>query len=347
MQIDPFWLIAAAAGGFFGAAIGALQSFIFCGLTVLLGVAGLFGNATATFISFVPFGPVLGPHIAFAGGVAAVAYAYRRGYVESGKDIVTPMMSIGKPDVLLVGAVFGMIGYLLQAGIAAVPWFGGHTDTVAVTVVVSALIVRFAFGRSGLVGHLPAKAAASTARPEQPIGGRVRYAPSPDNDPTTAATTLSPATGWARFAPTDSHSWIRYQEKFIPNSVLGLFAGGLAASVALIVAQNFPTAAGVAATIGFGLSAFSLFFLALGMSIPVTHHITLIGGVTAVSFLPVVDGNMVAALLIGAVCGMFAAWTAEFFSRFWHIHGDTHIDPPASSIWVMTTLVLGVSALLT
>ena len=33
--------------------------------------------------------------------------------------------------------------------------------------------------------------------------------------------------------------------------------------------------------------------------------------------------------------------------RFWHMHGDTHIDPPASSIWIMTTLVLGAAALLT
>ncbi|HEY5148434.1 MAG TPA: hypothetical protein VIJ23_01140 [Mycobacterium sp.] len=40
MQIDLFWLIAAAAGGFFGAAIGALQSFIFCGLTVTAGCDG-------------------------------------------------------------------------------------------------------------------------------------------------------------------------------------------------------------------------------------------------------------------------------------------------------------------
>ena len=28
------------------------------------------------------------------------------------------------------------------------------------------------------------------------------------------------------------------------------------------------------------------------------------------------------------------------------MHGDTHIDPPASSIWFMTTLVLGAAALL-
>jgi hypothetical protein len=91
----------------------------------------------------------------------------------------------------------------------------------------------------------------------------------------------------------------------------------------------------------------SLFFLSLGMSVPVTHHMTLIGGVAAVSFLPVVGGNMVVALLIGAVLGMVAAWLGEFFARFWHMHGDTHIDPPASSIWIMTTLVLGAAALLT
>ena len=150
MDIDPFWLVAAAAGGFFGAAIGALQAFIFCGLTVLLGVVGIFGNASAVFISYVPFGPVFGPHIAFAGGVAAVAYARKRGLAD-GRDIVTPLITSRQPTVLLVGAIFGMLGYVIHAAIAAIPWFGGHTDSVALTVVVSALIVRFAFGSSGLV----------------------------------------------------------------------------------------------------------------------------------------------------------------------------------------------------
>ena len=71
---------------------------------------------------------------------------------------------------------------------------------------------------------------------------------------------------------------------------------------------------------------------------------TLIAGVAAVAFLPIVGGNMVVALVIGAVFGMVSAWVAEFFSRLWHIHGDTHIDPPASAIWLMTLLVLGLSA---
>ena len=309
MEIDLFWLLTAAAGGFFGAAIGGLQAFIFTGFMVLIGIIGLFGGSGTMFMDYVAFGPVFGPHIGFAGGVAAVAYARKRGYAD-GKDIVTPLISLVKPDVLLVGAVFGVIGYLVNAAVAVLPWFGSHTDTVAVAVVVSALIARFAFGNSGLVGLLPQ------------------------------------GSGWGRFAPNDDNNWIRYHEKFYPNSVLGLFAGGLAAGTALMIAESFPDAAGVAHTFVFGASAVSLLFLSLGMSVPVTHHITIIGGLGALTFFPIVGENLVAALLIGALFGMVSAWTAEFFSRFWHIHGDTHIDPPASAIWPMTTLVLGLGALL-
>ncbi|HEY5844290.1 MAG TPA: hypothetical protein VIU87_23035 [Mycobacterium sp.] len=342
MEIDPFWLVAAAAGGFFGAAIGALQAFIFCGLTVLLGVVGIFGNASAMFISYVPFGPVFGPHIAFAGGVAAVAYARKRGLAD-GKDIVTPLITLRQPTVLLVGAAFGMVGYVIHAAIAAIPWFGGHTDSVALTVVVSALIVRFAFGSSGLAGRLPHVSNQSTELIAAGSSGGAHLAP-PDETP--GRSSPDRLTGWARFAPTESNNWIRYQEGFYHNSLLGLFAGGMSAGIAVMIVQNIPSAAGVAAIVGFGLSAFSLLFLVLGMSIPVTHHMTLIGGVAAVTFLPIVGGNMLGALIIGAVFGMVAAWGAELFSRLWHIRGDSHIDPPASSIWLMTLLVLGLAAVL-
>lgn len=347
MQIDLFWLIAAAAGGFFGAAIGALQSFVFCGFTVLLGVMGLFGNASAAFIAYVPFGPVFGPHIAFAGGVAAVAYASKRGYA-NGKDIVTPLIGLGKADVLLVGAAFGVLGYLLNAGIAAIPWFGGHTDTVAVTVVVSALLARFVFGRSGLTGVLSRSERARPSRVDAlpAASGQARFAPTERTQAEILEDLPPRAAGWARFAPTESNSWIRYQEKFAANSLLGLFAGGMSAGIGVIVVQNIPAAAGVAPTIGFGVSAVSLFFLSLGMSVPVTHHMTLIGGLAAVSFLPIVGGSMVAALLIGAAFGMVSGWFGEFFARFWHMHGDTHIDPPASAIWLMTTAVLGLAGVL-
>ncbi len=260
MDIDPFWLVAAAAGGFFGAAIGALQAFIFCGLTVLLGVVGIFGNASAVFLSYVPFGPVFGPHIAFAGGVAAVAYARKRG-LANGRDIVTPLITLRQPTVLLVGAIFGMLGYVIHAAMTAIPWFGGHTDSVALTVVVSAIIVRLAFGSSGLVAALTRRSARSGLVGALSAGGESAHsAPDqklPEGEP-------SEPVGWARFAPTDANNWVRYQEGFYHNSVLGLFAGGMSAGIALMIVQNIPAAAGVAAIVGFGLSAFSLLFLVLG-----------------------------------------------------------------------------------
>jgi hypothetical protein len=43
---------------------------------------------------------------------------------------------------------------------------------------------------------------------------------------------------------------------------------------------------------------------------------------------------------------MLSAWAAEFFARLLHNRGNTHIDPPAAAIWPMTTLFLGLGALL-
>lgn len=302
MEIELLWLAAAAAGGLFGAAVGALQAFVLTGVAVLVGVAVILAGGDSTFLDYVGFGPVFGPHISFAGGVAAAAYAARTRTLEAGKDIVTPLVSLSRPDVLLVGAVFGVLGYLVNGAVAAIPWFGGNTDTVAVTVVVSAIIARLVFGRSGLPGTVPA--------------------------------------GGTRFVPTDDHAWVRYQEKFGQNTVLGLFAGGVGAGATVALTNAYPEAAGIAQVVLFGVSALSLLFLSVGLSVPVTHHMTLPGGVAAATFLPVVDGNALAAVVIGAVAGMVGAWLAELFSRFWQIHGDTHIDPPASAIWPATTLVL-------
>jgi hypothetical protein len=310
MTFDVLTLLLAAGGGFFAAAIGALHAFIFTGF---MGVAGLgiaAAGAGTNFLTFVAFGPVFGPHIAFAGGVAAAGYAALRDKDVGGKDIALPLVSIERPDVLAVGAAFGMFGYVVQFGISKIPWFGTHTDSIALTVIISAFVVRLAFGRSSIFGHLPEGA------------------------------------GWGRFAPRDGAAWVRWHEKFVPNTVLGIFAGLLAAGVSLKLAEYFPEIASVANLLFFSLSAMSLLFLSLGLSFPVTHHITIIAGLGALTFLPIVGGNLIAATLIGAVFGMLSAWCGELFARLWHDHGNTHIDPPAAAIWPMTTVVLTLGALL-
>ena len=78
-------LLASFGGGVFGAALGGLPIFVFTGLAVLLGAAAILGGSSFDFISNVAFGPVFGPHVAFCGGVAAVAYAAKRVPTERAK----------------------------------------------------------------------------------------------------------------------------------------------------------------------------------------------------------------------------------------------------------------------
>lgn len=143
-----FWLIAAAAGGLFGAAIGGNIAFGFTGIAILLGL-GVAAVTESTFIlDYVAFGPVFGPHVSFAAGAAAAAYAGKRGYLETGRDLNTPLASLDKPDVLVVGAAFGALGYFIQQVIAATPWFGAHTDSVALTVLLSGIIARVLYSKT-------------------------------------------------------------------------------------------------------------------------------------------------------------------------------------------------------
>lgn len=179
--LDPVVLLAAFGGGIFGAAIGALPAFIFTGIMVIAGemlavaggltanLPGLSGAAAEAVetgrnavTGWVAFGPFFGPHVAFAGGVAGAAYAAKKGMLGAGKDILTPLMTYGaRADflpVLLIGGVFGIIGQLIHGGLAAV---GTPTDTIAVGVWVSALIVRVVFspGKTGVLGKFDSSVA--------------------------------------------------------------------------------------------------------------------------------------------------------------------------------------------
>ena len=151
MAIDWSLLPVAFAGGALGAALGASAAFIFTGIFVLIGVAIAAGGGGKEFIGNVAFGPLLGPHISFAGGVAAAAFAAKTGHHATGRDLGRGLAGVNRPDALLMGGVFGVIGFLLQAVIAATP-VGTMTDSIALTVFLSAVIVRIAFGKTGLFG---------------------------------------------------------------------------------------------------------------------------------------------------------------------------------------------------
>ncbi|MDO4665813.1 MAG: hypothetical protein Q4A71_06410 [Actinomycetaceae bacterium] len=124
---------------------------------------------------------------------------------------------------------------------------------------------------------------------------------------------------------------------FALGFVSGLFASS--ASLALITGAStlankkvFEVVSGDAQALPFAISALTIFLLTLGKPVTVTHHMTIIGALAAVRFLPIVHGNMFIALIIGSVMGIFTAWLAEIMNRAFYAVGDTHIDPSAVSI---------------
>ncbi len=310
MSFELGILLAAFGGGLFGAAIGALPAFIFTGLAVLVAVGAGLGGASFDVLGLVAFGPVTGPHVTFAGGAAAAAFAARRGDIEDGKDIITPLAGLGDPLPLLVGGIFGAGGYALQVLLMNLlppfqtAFYPTYIDVIAVVVTISAIVARLAFGRTGLFGNLDAEA-------------RER----------------------GRFKTSEGRVWLAYQEGFLQASLVGLGSGLLAAWVATQVAAFDPALLPFGVLLGYGVSAAALIFLQFGFPVPVTHHMTLPASVAAVGVL-VAGGPQIVAILVGAAAGILGALLGEFFSRLFLIHGDTHVDPPANAIIVMSVLIV-------
>jgi hypothetical protein len=320
-------LVAAFAGGAFGAAVGALPSFSLAGLAVVVGE--LYAMATSATDAEAPlvdvtgaiaFGPVLGPHVAFGGGAAAVAYAARRGYLDANgepHDAKGITRGLGaRPDVLAVGGAFGVVGYWVAtlAGTLALP-----VDPVALGVVVSALAHRAALGYS-VVGD---------------SAGR-RF----DMDPA-----LSAVTDGGR--PTVD-PWLRYQCRWTHVATLGLVVGVLSAYVAYLTGSAF---------LAFGITVTVLFLLCAGApDVPVTHHMALpastvvlaLAGVSGAGpvpgdVAPAVDRGV--ALAAGGAFGLLGGLLGEMAQRVCYAHAETHLDPPAASIVVTSVLIAGLAAL--
>jgi len=324
LEINWLYLIVAAfAGGAFGAAIGALPAFVFTGLMVVAGEAGGLEGVTGQ----VAFGAVFGPHISFAGGAAAAAYAAKQGYMESGFDFheaknITYALGT-KVDILVVGGLFGILGAVIKEFSAG---FGMPWDPIALGVTLSALFHRLFLGYSvigttggsGLLNMLPFADGQKRASEEGTV---------PDG--------MKPATDRFLVEP-----WLPHQYKWGAVAFLGLIAGLLGAYTALATGSPF---------LAFGISAASLFFLNLGVEkFPVTHHMTLPASTIALAVVATGDGVQEAALtgasdftalIIGGIFGVICALFGELFQRIFYSHGDTHWDPPAAAIVFGTLLI--------
>lgn len=324
-------LLAGLAGGALGAALGALPALSLAGVLVVVGEAAeiaarTIGRETLAnpdaagligITEFVGLGPALGPHVAFAGGVAAAAYAGRRGGHDGSfpyhpaKNVRTSLGSA--PDVLLAGAVFGLVGVLvarLAAGLSA------PLDPVALAVVVSAVGHRLAFGYP-LVGRF-----------EGPVLDMGPFERNESRGGIGGSETKSDG-GTTRYAV---EPWQPHHYEWANVACLGV-AVGLASGYLAVVTGS--------AYLAFGIALASLLFLAVGMDrIPVTHHMAFPAGVIA---LALGGQEPWLAVIVAGVFGLLGALLGELAQRGLYAHADTHLDPSFVSLLV-TSLVLGLLA---
>lgn len=314
-------LLAAFAGGAFGAAIGALQAFSLAGLMVIIGELYVLVYRTTgleqppiDITGSIAFGVVLGPHVAFGGGAAAVAFAAKRGYLETEfeyHDAKLITRGLGsRPDILIVGGLFGMIGYLVATSARSL---GVPTDPVALGVVLSAVVHRLAFGYD-LIGASPRQLFDMTPFER---GKRER----PDGTVTTDG-------GQGRLAV---EPWLPYQYRWSHVISLGAVVGILGGYIAYYTASAF---------LAFGISAVALAFMCAGVTqVPVTHHMSLPASTVVVASVdssgPITPTAIAAtvplgeAVVLGLLFGVIGAIVGELAQRIFYAHADTHLDPPS------------------
>lgn len=157
-----FGIIAAFGGGLVGAYVGAVPAFIMTGVLALVGQLITATGATGDIaVGVMAFSSFIGPNVAFAGGVAAAAYARKTGKLDDGTNLVSALYGLNAPDVLIVGGVFGCIGYILERLVAMAPVIGGGgilgTDTPGIIVFTLGCVARLVFGETGITGKYTGK----------------------------------------------------------------------------------------------------------------------------------------------------------------------------------------------
>lgn len=157
------WMALAFCGGVFGAAVGGLCSFVFCGLAaVVSSVFMLAGQpvAAGTFDAWVTWGPFLGPQASFLGGGWAAVYAQHHAGFHNGRDICKPLAGLNRPDVLIVGGLGALCGTFLTWCFWLIPSYHvngqaiASTNSVASGIAVAAIIGRLIFGKTGAFGKV-------------------------------------------------------------------------------------------------------------------------------------------------------------------------------------------------
>jgi hypothetical protein len=313
MAFNLLYVLVAFAGGAMGAVFGSLLAFIFVAVVI---AGGLGAGGSPEILGVLGFGGwgFYAPQIAFTGGAFASAYARWKGYIKTGQDITTALISLKKPDALIAGGVGGLLGYLCM--ILHAKFLTSFIDGVPFAVVVPALISKIVFDGSVFGKETPEVKAA---------GGR--------------------------FSVNSPVNWIPYVSTGLEKTMLGLIMGIGGAYSTILLAGN-PATAAWAAFVPFMVSVFSLIGFYFGVAIAPNHHIVYSASLGVLYYVAYAHGGAGALLaadgvqdpavvtgcmLWGVSLGVMAAFWADFSARAFHLFGSkiggVHFDPPTTGIF--------------
>ena len=304
-------ILTAFGSGVLGACLGAMPSVIMCGVAVCIGMVGCVSGTDFNWLTNMAFGMFLGPQVSFAPACVAAAYAKKKGYIGSSKDIFTPLIALGKPDVLIVSGIFAVVGWYMNVAISTV--LPGKIDNVACTIVLLSMIGRVMFagnGIKGLIGDVPE--------------------------------------GKKRFDCTCSDAWIPYQSTSFPLTILLLGAGVGSISgwlVKLICDQAAATGNDALLTVAampvWGIAIVWCVVMAAGCNVSVAHHIGLVAGYAAkMAYLG--GGSDESCILWGLAFGIVAAYTGDWLGKLFTAYGEGYVDPPSMVITVWSLILFAV-----
>jgi len=272
---------------------------------VLLGEILRLTGSSIDLTQSIAFGVVLGPHVSFGGGVAALAYASKRGYHQAtsfpyhpAKEVVTGLGS--KWDVLVVGGVFGILGFLIKQAVAAVSI---PADPVASGVVVSAFIHRAV------------------------MGYRIMGIPRFDSESDTGH-------------PVET--WLPYQTDWLDISVLGVSFGMIGGYLTYLTTSAFMGFGLSTAMLIFLCAGVKRIPVTHHITLPAGTAVLAYSGVQSFSVDPVKlqqQMDLSTVLYLGAGFGFAGAISGEICQRLFYARAETHLDPPAASIVVTSFLI--------
>ena len=145
MSINLFAIIASFGGGIIGATLGALPAITLWGLIVLYASVASVVTGNQDIFATIAFNPAFGPQVVYGGAIGSLTYAWKKGVVPSGLDILKPLASFNRADVMIAGGIFGVLGYLISE--VAAPW---PTDNIAISVVATGWLARLLWDRDWL-----------------------------------------------------------------------------------------------------------------------------------------------------------------------------------------------------